>query len=86
MTSQITLLLVLITFSCKEHEISGRETILSSCSRKFLLWQKRITIIPIIVGSLECVKSNLDKAQKDLSIEAECLSYTLQKTAVLASV
>ena len=31
------------------------------------------------------VKSNLDKVLKDLSIEAECRSYTLQKTAVLAS-
>ena len=36
-----------------------------------------ITIIPIIVGSLGCVKSNLDKALKDLSIEAECRSHTL---------
>ena len=33
------------------------------------IWQKRVTIIPIIVGSLGCVKSNLDKALKDLSIE-----------------
>ena len=33
------------------------------------VWQKWVTIIPIIVGSLECVKSNLDKALKDLSIE-----------------
>ena len=33
------------------------------------VWQKRVTIIPIIVGSLGCVKSNLDKALKDLSIE-----------------
>ena len=49
------------------------------------LWQKQVTIIPIIVGSLGCVKSNLDKALKDLSIEIECRSYTLQKTAVLAS-
>ena len=72
---------------------------------------KIITIIPIIVGSLGCVKSNLDKAKfpkpeesnavctqlrnasailavtnlfslealKDLSIEVECRSYTLQK-------
>ena len=46
------------------------------------LWQKRVTIIPIIVRSLGCVKSNLHKALKDLSIEAECHSYTLQKTAV----
>ena len=36
-----------------------------------------ITIIPIIVGSLGCAKSNLDKALKDLSIEAECCSNTL---------
>ena len=36
-----------------------------------------ITIIPIIVGSLGCVKRNLDKALKDLSIEAECRSHTL---------
>ena len=36
-----------------------------------------ITIIPIIVGSLGCAKSNLDKALKDLSIEAECRSQTL---------
>ena len=36
-----------------------------------------ITIIPIIVGSLGCAKSNLDKALKDLSIEAECRSHTL---------
>ena len=35
--------------------------------------------------SLGCVKSNLDKALKDLSIEVEYHSYTLQKTAVLAS-
>ena len=49
------------------------------------LWQKQVTIIPIIVGSLGCVKSNFDKALKDLSIEVECRSYTLQKTAVLAS-
>ena len=35
------------------------------------------TIIPIIVGSLGCAKSNLDKALKDLSIEAECRSHTL---------
>ena len=49
------------------------------------LWQKQVTIIPVIVGSLGCVKSNLDKALKDLSIEVECRSYTLQKTAVLAS-
>ena len=48
-------------------------------------WEKQVTIIPIIVGSLGCVKSNLDKALKDLSIEVECPSYTLQKTAVLAS-
>ena len=33
------------------------------------IWQKRETIIPIIVGSLGCVKSNLDKALKDPSIE-----------------
>ena len=33
------------------------------------VWQKWVTIIPIIVGSLGCVKSNLDKALKDLSIE-----------------
>ena len=46
------------------------------------LWQKQVIIIPIIVGSLGCVKSNLHKALKDLSIEAECHSYTLQKTAV----
>ena len=31
--------------------------------------QKWVTIIPIIVGSLGCVKSNLDKTLKDLSIE-----------------
>ena len=49
------------------------------------LWQKQVTIIPIIVGLLGCIKSNLDKALKDLSIEVECRSYTLQKTAVLAS-
>ena len=36
-----------------------------------------ITIIPIIVESLGCVKSNLDKALKDLSIEDECRSHTL---------
>ena len=36
-----------------------------------------ITIIPIIVGSVGCAKSNLDKALKDLSIEAECRSHTL---------
>ena len=36
-----------------------------------------ITSIPIIVGSLGCAKSNLDKALKDLSIEAECRSHTL---------
>ena len=49
----------------------------------FRLWQKQATIIiPIIVGSLGCVKSNLHKALKDLSIEAEYRSYTLQKTAV----
>ena len=36
-----------------------------------------ITITPIIVGSLGCAKSNLDKALKDLSIEAECRSHTL---------
>ena len=36
-----------------------------------------ITIIPIIVGSLGCAKSNLDKALKDLSIEAECRSQTV---------
>ena len=36
-----------------------------------------ITIIPIIVGSLGFAKSNLDKALKDLSIEAECRSHTL---------
>ena len=49
----------------------------------FRLWQKQATIIiPIIVGSLGCVKSNLHKALKDLSIEAKCRSYTLQKTAV----
>ena len=35
-----------------------------------------ITNIPIIVGSLGCVKSNLDKELKDLSIEAECRSHT----------
>ena len=35
-----------------------------------------ITIIPIIVGSLECVKRNLDKAVKDLSIEGECCNHT----------
>lgn len=28
------------------------------------LWQRRVTIIPIIVGSLGCVKSNLDKVLK----------------------
>ena len=33
------------------------------------LWQKRVTIIPIIFGSLGSVKSNLDKTLKDLSIE-----------------
>ena len=49
----------------------------------FRLWQKQATIIiPIIVGSLGRVKSSLHKALKDLSIEAECRSYTLQKTAV----
>ena len=42
------------------------------------LWQKQVTIIPIIVGSLGCVKSNLSKALKDLSIETECRSYSLQ--------
>ena len=36
-----------------------------------------ITIIPIIVGSLGCAKSNLDKALKDLSIAAECRSQTV---------
>ena len=36
-----------------------------------------ISIIPIIVGSLGCAKSNLDKALKDLSIEAECRSQTV---------
>ena len=36
-----------------------------------------ITIIPIIVGSLGCAKSNLDKALKYLSIEAECRSQTV---------
>ena len=46
------------------------------------LWQKHVTIIPIIVNSLGCVKSNLYKALKDPSIEAERHSYTLQKTAV----
>ena len=48
------------------------------------LWQKQVTIIPIIVRSLGCVKSNLHKALKDLSIEAKCRSYmyTLQNTAV----
>ena len=46
------------------------------------LWLKQVIIIPIIVGSLWCVKSNLHKALKDLSIGAECHSYTLQKTAV----
>ena len=46
------------------------------------LWQKQVTIIPIIVRSLGCVKSNLYKALKDLSIEAERNSYTLQKMAV----
>ena len=46
------------------------------------LWQKQVIIIPIIVGSLGCVKSNLYKALKDPSIEAERHSYTLQKTAV----
>jgi len=30
------------------------------------LWQGRVTIIPIFVGSLGCVKSNLDKALKQL--------------------
>ena len=37
------------------------------------------------IVSLGCVKSNLDKALKDMSVEAECCSYTLQKTAALAS-
>ena len=48
------------------------------------LWKRQVTIIPIIVRSLGCVKSNLHKALKDLSIEAKCHSYlyTLQKTAV----
>ena len=47
------------------------------------LWQKQvIIIIPIIVGSLGCVKSNLHKALKDLCIEAESHSYTLQKTVI----
>ena len=46
------------------------------------IWHKQVIIIPIIVGSLGCVKSNLHKALKDLFIEAECHSYTLQKTAV----
>ena len=49
------------------------------------LWQKRVTITPITDGSLGCVKSNLYKAVKDLSIESECLSYTLRKTAIPAS-
>ena len=40
---------------------------------------------PIIVVLLGCVKSNLDKALKNLSIEDQCRSYTLHKTAALAS-
>ena len=49
--------------------------------------RSKVTIIitPLIVGSNGCVKSNLNKALKDLSIEAEYRRYTLQKTAVLAS-
>ena len=49
------------------------------------LWQKQVTIIPIIVRSLPgCVKSNLYKALKDLSIEAKWRSYmhTLQNMAI----
>ena len=48
------------------------------------LWQRQVTIIPIIVCSLGWVKSNLNKALKDLAIEIECRSNSLQKTAVLA--
>ena len=39
-----------------------------------------VTIIPVTVGSLGCVQSNLDKGS-----EAESRSYTLQETAVVAS-
>ena len=49
------------------------------------LWQKRVTIVSTIVGSLECVKSNLDEALKDLCIDFECHSNSLQKKALLAS-
>ena len=35
------------------------------------LWHKRTMIIPIIVGSLECIKNNLEKALKDLGIETD---------------
>ena len=42
-------------------------------------------IIPMIVGLLRCVKSNLVKALKELSVEAEYRSVQ-QKTAVLVSI
>ena len=55
----------------------------------FMLSQKRVTIIiiSIIVGSLACVKSSLDKALKDLTIEDECRSYSVYpaKDSCLAS-
>ena len=35
------------------------------------LWHKRTMIIPIIVGSLGCIKNNLEKALKDLGIETD---------------
>ena len=35
------------------------------------LWHKRTMIIPITVGSLGCIKNNLEKALKDLGIETD---------------
>ena len=44
-------------------------------------------IISIIVESLACAKSSLDKALKDLTIEDECRSYSVHpaKDSCLAS-
>ena len=54
----------------------------------FMFWQKRgNNIISIIIESLACVKSSLDKALKDLTIEDECRSYSVYpaKDSCLAS-
>ena len=54
----------------------------------FMFWQKQgNNIISIIVESLACVKSSLDKALKDLTIEDECRSYSVYpaKDSCLAS-